>query len=312
MFANYSNPVLLLILLMGLNFIGTITYYLYIRKYQTIFAYETEKSFFQTNINFSLTPRYWQDFIAYALLCLIIAFIFFDNFNDIGIKNFDALRHIEDLPCTLNINNIHINWSNRFIPLNFQEWNILSPIMNITDCNYYLLFTLITLQFFITAYLLIHIIPFEKLAFKIMGASFIVINASFFIPFSALVFPDRNTLFLITIFLYCLINFYKTQKLPYLLIAFIATNIAMYYKEPIFLYLLGFAGTSLLLKLTNQQIKLIDFFQKPLKLIKQYPIEFILIAQGLFFLFLYILFNVFIFQAEETYGASDENTLNFS
>ncbi len=301
MFANHLDEFILLLIIAS-SFLGIIAYYCYIKKHIGAF-YQSEKAYFSGH-SVSLKPQSLSDICAYILLFIIIGFLIWNNFFPIGFKHFDTILTFDELTCNLKIFPIQINWQNRFVPFSQQEWSALSPILTLSNCTAYIPFFLITLQFIATVFLLINIIPFEKIAFKLIATSIIIVNSSFLIPFNNVMIPDRNTLFLIILFLYCLINFFKTEKPIYLLFAFICANIALYYKEPISIYLSAFAGTSLLFKLYHRQISFADI---PLSLIRKTPIEFLLIFISILFLTLYVVFNFIVFDIDTTYGANQTN-----
>ncbi|MCH9844282.1 MAG: hypothetical protein K0U39_02125, partial [Alphaproteobacteria bacterium] len=132
----------------------------------------------------------------------------------------------------------------------------------------------------------------------------IISNASFFTPFSTIIIPDRNTLFLMIAFLYCFIYFFKTEKTIYLLVAFLCANTALYFKEPIFIYLVSFAFTSFCFHLYQKQFRLIDIFF-PLALIRKQPIEILLPIISLCFVSLWAIFAFIVHPESETYDVSD-------
>ncbi len=301
MFANHLDEYILL-LLIAISFLGIIAYYLYISKRMGV-AYEIEQSIFSTHSK-SLKPQSLSDIAAYLLLFIIIGFLIWNNFFPSGFKHFDSILTFDELTCNLKIFPIQINWENRFVPFSAQEWSILSPILTLSNCTPYIPFLLVTLQFIVTVFLLVFIIPFEKLAFKLLATCVIIINSSFFIPFTNVMIPDRNSLFLIILFLYCLINFFKTEKPIYLLVVFLCANTALYFKEPIFIYLASFAGISLLFRLYQRRISFADIV---LSLPRKTPIEFLLIAISTLFLTLYIVFNFIVFDSATTYGAKQIN-----
>ncbi len=58
---------------------------------------------------------------------------------------------------------------------------------------------------------------------------------------------ERNVMFLMATFLLCFMAYRQSQKTVYLVLGLVCANIALYYKEPVFVMLAAFAGTHLLI-----------------------------------------------------------------
>ena len=132
----------------------------------------------------------------------------------------------------------------RFWPLGHQEFNIIrfftqSPIG-------YHLFPILQLLIVVAA-LFIFLIEFP-VWFRILLITIVTIAPSFVMSFFGLVIPERNIIFFLVILLICFKYFIKTRSRLYFCGALIAAQFLLYYKEPVFLLVGGFAGTRLLLQ----------------------------------------------------------------
>ncbi|MCH9844337.1 MAG: hypothetical protein K0U39_02405 [Alphaproteobacteria bacterium] len=299
----------MLLLIFGVICIAIVIFYRLIKN-NLPNIYQTEKTFFSQFGNISLKPNSVFDYIAYLILLSVFALMIWNNFFPSGFKHFDTIGYVSEIACNFETIPLQIDWGRRFFPFAHQEWRVLSPLLAITNCSPYILFLLVTAQYFITAYLLFYIIPFEKLALRLITLAFIISNASFFIIFSSVIINDRNSLFLVVAFLYCFIYFFKTEKPIYLLVAFLCANTALYFKEPIFIYLISFAFTSFCFHLYQKQFRLIDIFS-PIALIRKQPIEILLPLLSLCFASLWFIFAFILHPATETYGANDASYLSY-
>jgi hypothetical protein len=70
---------------------------------------------------------------------------------------------------------------------------------------------------------------------------------SFVIPFTFLVVPERNILFWSGILLFCLERSSSSGNVIYVIGCFVATHCLLYYKEPIFVFVVAYAILRLLL-----------------------------------------------------------------
>lgn len=127
----------------------------------------------------------------------------------------------------------------RFFPLNGYEYNILSNI----SVSPLLFYSYNAVQFLIFCFLM------YKLLLTLLGSqwkliSVLVILALIFTPGFAtawfrLFIGDRNVIFFLTIFIFAFLRFQANQKIGYAILGFVSANIALYYKEPVFLLIGG-------------------------------------------------------------------------
>ena len=305
MFLSFFHPaVLFLLFAILLSFVAIILICHYIKPHQEKFDYQPQYDFFQNISQISLKPQSLMESLAYLGLFSIILFLLWNNLYPVGIKHFDAISYIELNVCNLNPIHIHLSESHRFFPMAAQEWNLLAPIMSLSDCSFYIPYALVSIQFIITIYLLIKIIPFQNLFYRLFAAAFIIGNSAFLIPFTNLVIHERNVLFLIVLFLYFYIKFYQTKKFSYIIYALCAANASLYFKEPTFLLVSGFAGTMLLINIFQNKIQITDILKQPISFIKKHPIESMLLISSFIFSVLYILYTKILFSGQEVYAAA--------
>ncbi len=138
----------------------------------------------------------------------------------------------------------------RFWPLGLQEYNIIS-IFSKTPLAYH---SFSIFQLLVTILLCLSILPQIKLSHKIILATLILTIPSFVVSFFGLIYPERNIIFWLAIFIFCLDKQEKHKSLIYLCGIFIATQFLLYYKEPIFLLILGFAGSRLIITAFNDKL----------------------------------------------------------
>lgn len=132
----------------------------------------------------------------------------------------------------------------RFWPLGHQEFNLIR-LLTQAPVGYHI-FPILQLLI-VVATLFIFLIDFP-VGFRISLITIITITPSFVISFFGLVYPERNIIFCLIILLACFQYFIKTRCIIYFCATLIAAQFALYYKEPIFLLIGGFAGTRLLLQ----------------------------------------------------------------
>lgn len=117
----------------------------------------------------------------------------------------------------------------------------------------------------------------------------ILITPSFVISYFGLIFPERNLIFWLAIFIWCINNLAKNKSYIYTYLALISAQFLLYYKEPVFLIILGFTLSRLISKIFNQQIFL-KVKSNILKFIRDNWLDFALILLALVFLTSYISF----------------------
>ncbi|MCS7205354.1 MAG: hypothetical protein NZ853_06635 [Leptospiraceae bacterium] len=226
--------------------------------------------------------------IVYGLLIVINA-----NFSAIDDYVFvDNLLKGKPLP----IDSFVLPEVGRFFPLLGFEYNFVA----LFSTSPYFFFGFNSIQFFIVVYLIYYLL---KDYIKDKKVIFFVILILIFLPsfvssWHRLLLSERNVFFLLILFLIFFLKYQKDQKPLYIILSLIFANIALYYKEPVFLMLGSFAFFHLLFgwKELNPKQKLLDY---------------LLIVSSFIFIVLYF-FIVYINKGETPYGATEAQwILNF-
>ncbi len=174
----------------------------------------------------------------------------------------------------------------RFWPLGRLEFNFIRILTQSPEG--YHIFPI--LQLVMLLILLFLILKDFSTHFRIFVCVLILTTPTFVVSFFGLVYPERNMLFGLVIFLVCAKYFYQTKSRYYLCAALVATQFTLYYKEPVCFLLGGFALFRIILgintKVTQPDTSIVD---SPMK---QYRLEagvlllvavFILFYLGIFF-----------------------------
>lgn len=167
----------------------------------------------------------------------------------------------------------------RFWPLGHQEFNFIR-VLTQSPVGYHIFPILQLLIVVATLFIFLSDFP---VWFRISLITIITLTPSFVISFFGLVYPERNIIFWLIILLVCFQYFLKTRCIIYFCGSLIAAQFALYYKEPIFLLIGGFAGTRLLLQFCFERslLQRRGYYQ----FLKTHCLEVgLLILTGIFFL----------------------------
>ena len=316
-FAKVSqNPeFLILALSLVLAFTLLAIYCLWVTRYSNQWSYEKENALFvnHPNSNQAWKARSPADYLALLLLGLYIIFLFWNNFYFAEPKRDEELLYIDVYLCNKHLLAPLITWGRRFLAFHHQDLNLLALPLHWFNCSYYLPYTLTFLEFLATVYFLNKIIPLARLRQRVLLILFIALNASFLIPVSTLVIPERNIIFFTVLFLYAVIQFYKTNKSQYLVFALALAHIAVHFKEPMFLFFGGFALTALIFRMIDSNTSIVNALRKPFTFAKNNPLEIGILLAPLFFVVMYATFQLFIIERTYFYGAQHrENNFLFT
>lgn len=174
-------------------------------------------------------------------------------------------------------------WSGqgRFFPFGHQEFNLIS-IFSKSPTTYSVF---VVIQYL--AILALSLVALQELTLihKVLTILVLMIDPSFTISFLNIIFPERNVIFWLGIFVVAMKFFDRNRSRSSFCVALVATQFALYYKEPVFALIAIFAFTRLLTKFifqknswNNTQIN---------KFIKEQWIEFSLLFLCSVFLLLY-------------------------
>lgn len=171
----------------------------------------------------------------------------------------------------------------RFWAFGHQEYNFISLFTkNIIG---YHLFSIV--QLIITILLCYSILSPIKLSYRLFILTIIINYPSSVLSFFCLIYPERNILFWLAVLIFCLVKYQGNKSLVFVIGIFISTQFLLYYKEPVFLLILGYAISNLVYNLFEEKI----WKKPPQKLLNSLNNNWInigLIFLGLVYLFLYI------------------------
>lgn len=171
----------------------------------------------------------------------------------------------------------------RYWPLGLQEYNIIS-LFSKTSFAYHL-FSIF--QLVVTVFIIYLILDKLNTTYKFLIILLIMVTSGFVISFFGLIFPERNLIFWLTIFILCLQKFHQNKSVIYFSGILVATQFLLYYKEPIFLLISCFASTRLIINfLTDKNSYKSNLFPK---FIKDNWLDFSLIILSIIFLIQYII-----------------------
>ncbi|MEA5508898.1 hypothetical protein VB715_03895 [Crocosphaera sp. UHCC 0190] len=171
----------------------------------------------------------------------------------------------------------------RFWPLGHQEFNLIS-LFSKTPLAYHLF---PVFQLVVCLCVIWLILENKSISYKLFVIFFIMITHSFVISFQGLIFPERNLIFWISILILSIQKFEKSNSIIYFIGAIIAAQFLLYYKEPIFLLIGGFATMRLVNSLVI--IKIWSNWGNLSKVIKYRWIDVSLIILSIIFLSYYFL-----------------------
>ncbi len=217
------------------------------------------------------------------ILILFLGFLSFYIYLILYNEDFAYYDESQYLTTTLRGRNFPLPiWisQGRFWPLGHQEFDLIR-LLTQAPVGYHI-FPILQLLI-VVATLFIFLIDFPVL-FRISLITIITLTPSFVISFFGLVYPERNIIFWLIILLICFQYFLKTRCKLYFCGTLIAAQFALFYKEPIFLLLGGFAGSRLLLQgfLERSILQRRGYYQ----FLKTHCLEVgLLILTGFFFLF---------------------------
>lgn len=127
----------------------------------------------------------------------------------------------------------------RFFPLGHQEWYFWKLLINSQVPSLYFTFSLIQLSIIIL--LLLKVLNFLSIYYRLITLTFLLTLPSFFHCFDSLTIPERNLIFWLVIFILAVKAYDQTKLNVYGGIILIVTQIILYYKEPVIIFLAIFS-----------------------------------------------------------------------
>ena len=137
----------------------------------------------------------------------------------------------------------------RFFPLGWQEFNLLRHFTD-TITGYHVL---PIAQLVIFSWILLILDDEISIPARVALTILALVTPSILISFSGLIFPERNVLFFLASLVLSVRRFEQTKSIAWAVAAVVCAQIILYYKEPVFLLLFGFAAGRLLLRVRNAQ-----------------------------------------------------------
>lgn len=231
--------------------------------------------------------------VVFAYFSLIIFMPYLQPIDDHGILN----SLMKDQIFTAYVSQ-DLFYTGRFYPLNMQEFNLL-VLLDIVSVELFYILLAIEFLFIIGLMFLLFIeinnknIHFFKI-FIILLIIF-VFSPGFVTAFFRLHIGERNALFFLLLSLLFYLKFQNKPKIIYFLIALIATNFSLYYKEPVFLILGTFAFLHFIFSYKTTDLK-------------QKTIDILIILSSLTFIIVYF-FLVYMNQGNQLYGDTPYNPI---
>jgi hypothetical protein len=134
---------------------------------------------------------------------------------------------------------LHIHSNGRFYPLGHQEYNVLGRFTNSPDVFHAIAVGQILLSAFFVWFIFFRL-PWR---FRIWPVLAIFSIPSIFYISQSFIFLERNIILLLAVFVFCFCRFIRFQKKYYLYAALTAAFLILFYKETVFLIILGFSLT---------------------------------------------------------------------
>lgn len=185
-------------------------------------------------------------------------------------------------------------YSGRFFPLGHLEFNLLN--LSYFGGNLVYLYMLPLLQGLICIYLLMRICPFKSRGLSALCVGFVFV-AVLAVPFSNVIIPERNAIFLLLISLFFYYRFLSNQKKSDLVISLVSCGFSLYYKEPMFALYVSFSIMAMILRRKSR-----TDVRSRCRSIGAMPIECGYIILSAFFLIGYYFYVLFQSPPTELYG----------
>ncbi len=163
----------------------------------------------------------------------------FAYYDDSQITAFSLLGKSFPAPIWLSIG--------RLFPLHLQEFNVLKHLTHSPAAFH----VFVVLQ--LLAWALVTMVSLSEfpIPLRVLAVFLIMSTPSFVVSFSDLIYPERNILFWLAVFILCRRRYSTTASPVFLAGTFISVQFALYYKEPVWLLFAGFAGTKLVCDLNG-------------------------------------------------------------
>jgi hypothetical protein len=131
----------------------------------------------------------------------------------------------------------------RFFPLGHQEFNIVLHFTR-TAIGYQ---SFVAVQMLVLLVVLFVVLRDMSVSYRVVALAAVMTAPSFSIPFTGLIYPDRNVLFWLGILIFCLVGYEKNGARIYFVGSLVASQFILYYKETVVVFLTTYAVARLLL-----------------------------------------------------------------
>lgn len=125
----------------------------------------------------------------------------------------------------------------RFFPLGYQEFNVLGLFTSSADVFHAIAVGQVLLSA-VFVWFVFFGLPWR---FRIWPVLAIFTSPSIFYISQSFIYTERNIILLLSVFVFCFCMFHRCQKQVYLFAALTAAFLSLFYKETVFLIILGFS-----------------------------------------------------------------------
>ncbi len=123
----------------------------------------------------------------------------------------------------------------RFYPFDGQEYNIVSLFSHSADAFYFYNFLQYVVVVVLLTKILQQVLNNQRSIWIPIAIGMFILSPGFATAWFRLFVPERGAVFFLVLFLFFYMRFQKKEKLLYLFAGLFFVNIALYYKEPIFI-----------------------------------------------------------------------------
>ena len=211
-------------------------------------------------------------FLFYVIILYRSEMSFFKDFDSMHWSGFQTSHQSPDL----------LNAFHRFFPLGHAEWLFL---YNLTP-NFYLLNLFLVAQLAFCLWLFYRLLDFIPVTKRLFAAILFLLCPAVFTTFNGHIFTERNGIMLMLLGLLFFKKYNRNGKKIFLWFSILSFDLLLYFKEINILLLLGFLGFSFIWHLWHEKITLAKF-KHPLRLICEFPFEFLLFVCCLVFTILF-------------------------
>lgn len=224
------------------------------------------------------SPLQWSALAFFTLIIIIYSAVIY-SLDDTLFNNFDLMSLNTIMTFHRGLSSYYS--ATRLAPVSFFDLNYLYAIThNFNIINIYIILK----QLFISLllYRFLNFMPVAKRLFLI--GMITAIPSVFWI--NNIIFPEQNMLICILLSLIFAKKFSESGKYINLWYFIIFTTLAVYTKETVIVFYTGLMTVGVLQNVFNEKINFSNLF-KPLKLAKEFPIEFFIFLIGLSFAVFY-------------------------